>query len=183
MSSFFSRGGDDGYSGLLGEGRVSKSDPRLEALGAIDEATAAIGVARAQCASAGAGEILLHTQRDLYQVMAEVAATPQNAKTFRVIGAERIAWLEAQIGSISQTVPALSGFIIPGDCPPAAALDLARAVVRRAERRVVALVETGSVENVDLIRYLNRLSSLIFVLELREIHTAGLDKPTPAKVA
>ncbi len=181
MASFFTRGGDDGFSGLLGEGRVLKSDARLEALGAVDEATAALGLARAQCRAPEIAEIILHVQRDLYKLMAEVAATPKAAKAFRVIGVDHVAWLEAQTEFTARSAQYPSDFIIPGDSQAAAALDLARTIVRRAERRVVALVEHGELENMDLIRYLNRLSSLVFVLELREIQSAGLEKPTLAK--
>ena len=181
MSSYITRGGDDGFSGWLGEGRISKSTPRMEALGSIDEATAALGVARGQCLAKEAGGIILRVQQDLYSLMAEVAAAPENAQTFRMIGGEQVAWLEAQIETLAQTVPLPKGFIIPGDCLSAAALDLARAIVRRSERRVVAVFETGELTNADLIRYLNRLSSLIFLLELQEIQISGLEKPTLAK--
>jgi len=174
MSSFYTRSGDSGTTGLLGEGRVSKSDVRMEALGGLDEATAALGLARATCQSGRIAPVLLETQRDLYKIMAEVAATPENAARFRQIDAARVAWLEAQIDALSQEVTIPQEFILPGDTPGGAALALSRAVVRRAERRVVELRESGLLENVELLRYLNRLSSLCFLLELLENHDAGL---------
>ena len=85
-TNFYTRTGDDGMTGLLGEGRVSKGDVRIEALGAVDEVTAALGMARAVCQSAEAAECLVHIQRDLYGLMGEVAATPENVDKFRVIG-------------------------------------------------------------------------------------------------
>ena len=172
MTNFYTRTGDNGTSGLLGEGRVPKDHPRLEAVGTIDEANAALGVARAACQSSFSPEILLTIQRDLYGLMAEVAATPENAARFRCIDAERVTWLEEQTDMIGASVEMPKGFIVPGDTPAGAALDLARTVVRRAERRTVSLWQAGEIENPELLRYLNRLSSLCFVLELLENQTA-----------
>jgi cob(I)alamin adenosyltransferase len=153
----------------------------MEAVGALDEANAALGVSRAACEDPRSREILLTTQRDLYGLMAEAAALPENAARFRSIDAERVAWLEAQIAAIEQTVPPMTDFIVPGDTPAGAALDLARTVVRRAERRLVALHRAGGIENPDLLRYVNRLSSLCFALELLENHRAAGQSPTLAK--
>jgi len=171
--SFYTARGDDGTTGLLGEGRVRKDHARMEALGTLDEASAALGMARAQCAAEGTAAILLEAQRDLYKLMAEVAATPENADKFHAIDAARVAWLEAQTDAISKDARVPTEFIVPGDSAGEAALSLARAIVRRAERRVVTLFEAGDVTNPDLQRYLNRLSSLCFVLELRENLQAG----------
>ncbi|MBN1148111.1 MAG: cob(I)yrinic acid a,c-diamide adenosyltransferase [Anaerolineales bacterium] len=181
MTRFYTRTGDDGYTGLLGDERVPKYHPVPEALGALDEATAALGVARAACQVERSAELLLAVQRDLYHLMAEVAATPPNAARFRVIDAERLAWLEQQTDELSAQVKLPNQFIVPGDSPAGAALALARTVVRRAERRVAQLVHEGSVENPDLLRYLNRLSSLCFVLELRENQSWSKAGPTLVK--
>jgi cob(I)alamin adenosyltransferase len=180
--SFYTRGGDDGYTGLLGEGRVSKDDARMEALGAVDEASAAVGVARAHAHAAESAPLLLQVQRDLYGVMAEVAATEKNAPRFRVIGVEKVQWLEAQTDTISAMVRIPEEFIVPGDTVNGAYFDLARTVVRRAERRVAGLLHRGDLENSELLRYLNRLSSLIFVLELLENQAAGNPNISLAKV-
>lgn len=155
----------------MGEGRVSKDHPRLEAVGAIDEANAALGMARAACKAPRSPQILLTVQHDLYGLMAEIAATPENAARFRAIDAERVAWLEEQTDMIGASVEIPTGFIVPGDTPAGAALDLARTVARRAERRTVSLWQAGEIENPELLRYLNRLSSLCFVLELLENQT------------
>jgi len=181
MPTFYTKTGDDGYSGLLGEGRVPKEDPRLEAVGTLDEASATLGLARASCRDSRSAPILLRVQRDLYGLMAEVAATPENASRFRSIAAEKVTWLEKQTDQLSSQVEMPKEFIIPGDSPASATLALARTVVRRAERRVAQLVHAGELENVDLLRYLNRLSSLCFALELVENQAAGKAKPTLAK--
>lgn len=181
MPQFYTRTGDDGTTGLLGEGRTRKDAPRLEAVGALDEANAALGVARASCKAPPSPAILLTAQRDLYGLMAEVAATPENAARFRSIDPQRVSWLEDQIMAIETQVKPTNEFIVPGDTPAGAALDLARAIVRRAERRVTTLHLDGKIENPELLRYLNRLSSLCFVLELWENQQAGKEKPTLAK--
>lgn len=181
MPSYYTRTGDDGYTGLLGEGRVPKYDLRPEALGTIDEATAAIGMARALSQTAGTGDLLLRVQRDLYALMAEAAATPENVDKFHVVDSEHVRWLEEQTDLISQKIELPKEFIVPGDSVQGAALDVARTVVRRAERRVADLLHRGDISNVELLRYLNRLSSLLFVLELFENTAAGKVKPTLAK--
>ena len=178
---FYTRRGDDGSTGMLGSERISKSDARIETLGAIDEANAALGVARSLCRSPEAAACLVVIQRDLYGIMAEVASSPENVERFRMIGTERVNWLEEQTDLLSQVVDLPREFIVPGDTPAGAALDLARAVVRRAERRLVGLSEAGLVSNPNLLVYLNRLSSFCFVLELRENQLAGSDQPTLAK--
>jgi cob(I)alamin adenosyltransferase len=176
LMSFYTTKGDDGTTGMLGEGRVPKYHVRMEALGALDEASAALGMARAQVQVPQTGPILVQAQRDLYKLMAEVAATPDNAERFRSIDAARVQWLEEQTDGLSQITPVAKEFILPGDSLGGAALSWARAVVRRAERRVVELFDAGEIKNEHLQRYLNRLSSLCFVLELLENQAAG--KPT-----
>ena len=174
--NFYTSKGDDGSTGLLGEGRVPKYHARMEALGALDEASAALGLARAQVSVKDSAAVIEKAQRDLYKLMAEVAATPENAEKFRSIGEEQIRWLEEQTDRLGSTVEAAKEFILPGDTAGGAAISMARAIVRRAERRVVALFDAGEVTNEHLQRYLNRLSSLCFVLELVENRAAG--KPT-----
>ena len=171
--SFYTTKGDDGTTNLLGEGRVTKYHARIEAVGTLDEASAALGLARAQCLDSRSAPILLEAQRDLYRIMAEVAATPDNAEKFRTIDAARVTWLEEQTDALSTLVEMPKEFILPGDSLAGAALSLARAIIRRAERRVVELHYEQEVSNSDLQRYLNRLSSLCFVLELLENKAAG----------
>lgn len=171
--TFYTSKGDDGTTGLLGEGRVPKYHARMEAIGALDESSTALGLARAQCRAPQTPPVLLETQRDLYKLMAEVAATPENAEHFHYIDSERVAWLETQTDEISTLIEMPKEFILPGDTLGGAALSMARAVVRRAERRVVNLFDEEEVTNPDLQRYLNRLSSLCFVLEILENQHAG----------
>lgn len=180
-NSFYTSGGDDGYTGLLGEGRVPKDDLRMEALGAVDEASAALGLARAHALAKETPLLLLQVQRDLYGLMAELAATQENASRFRAITTEKVTRLEAQTDAISAKVEIPREFIVPGDTVNGAYLDMARAVVRRAERRVAGLLHRGDIGNNELLRYLNRLSSLCFVLELLENQAAGNSKISLAK--
>jgi cob(I)alamin adenosyltransferase len=170
--SFYTRKGDDGTTGLLGKGRVSKHHARLEAIGTLDESSATLGLARASTRDPRCEPLLLEAQRDLYQLMSEVAAAPENADRFH-FDAARVAWVEQQTDALSKITEMPAEFILPGDSPGGAALSLARAVVRRAERRVVALFDKKEISNPALQQYLNRLSSLLFVLELIENQAAG----------
>jgi len=173
--------GDEGYTGILGSERIPKHDIRLEALGTLDEAMAALGLARASTLSRDNAPLLLEIQRDLYRIMAEVAAAPEHSTRFRTIDSQRVAWLEEMLILLTAQVEMPKGFIIPGDQLSGAAMDLARAVIRRAERRVAQLLHMGLIENADLLRYLNRLSSLCYILELVEIRSGGIESPTPSK--
>ena len=128
------------------------------------------------------GPILLDVQRDLYALMAEVAATPENAQRFRtrrqspqgkLLDLPRLQWLESQADAIAALAPPPAEFILPGDSLSGAALSLARTIVRRAERRVAELLDKGEIENPVLLQYLNRLSSLCFALELLENQQTG----------
>lgn len=181
MSSFYTRTGDDGYTSLLGKERVPKYDPRPEAYGDLDEASAALGLARSLANTTESKSILEQIQRDLYGIMSEVAAVPDIAEKFRVIGHSHVEWLEAQTDELSAKVSLPKEFILPGDTVASAALALARTVTRRAERRVVKLNHEGELQNSAIIQYMNRLSSLLFVLEIFENQAAGHSAPTLAK--
>lgn len=181
MSNFYTRKGDDGYTGIIGEGRIPKNDLRADAIGTIDEANSFIGLARSSSASDESKETLLTIQRDLYNLMSEVAATTENAKVFRRIDQKRVDWLEKKTDQISKDIDLPNEFIVPGDTQGGAIFDVARTVIRRAERRVVGLWHLDEIENQYLLSYLNRLSSLLFVLELLENTLSGKDRPTLAK--
>jgi cob(I)alamin adenosyltransferase len=181
MCPFFTRTGDDGYTSLLGEGRVPKYHPRPDACGALDEASAAIGVARSLLNDPVWDQMLLLVQRHLYQIMAEVAATPENASRFRSLTNEQVSKLETFTETISQQVEIPKEFIVPGDTQPSAMLALARTITRRAERQVARLAHSGEIDNPAILAYLNRLSSLLFILEIAENTRAGNQKPTFAK--
>lgn len=156
--------GDDGETGLLGAGRVHKHHPQPEAFGAVDEAGSTIGFARALISDSEINDLLVQVQRHCYMLMSELAATPAAQAQFRKIGAEQIAWLTQMTDRFGDRVTMPREFVVPGDTPAAAALDMARTAVRRAERRVSQLVAEGLVDNRALLAYLNRLSSLLFVL-------------------
>jgi len=181
MAPNFTRTGDDGTTGTLGDTRLPKHHIRVETLGTLDEASAALGFARASVENPQTSELVLAIQRDLYHIMAEVAATPENAKRFRTIDERRVTWLEEQIQALEKSVQIPGEFIVPGDTAGGAALSLARTIVRRAERRMSELFHQGGIENDTLLSYLNRLSSLCFMLELFEIQQAGKAKPSLAK--
>lgn len=179
--SFYTRSGDDGYTGLLGDERVPKYHIRPQVYGTLDEASAALGLARAICTSDEMQDVLRQVQRDLYHMMAEIAATPQAAHRFTVISESHVKQLESKIESFGERVETLKDFMLGGDTTASAALNLARTIVRRAERLLVKLFHDDKMDNPYLLPYLNRLSSLCFVLMLWEIKQAGIDQPTLAK--
>lgn len=159
--------GDQGATDLLGE-RVRKTDPRIELLGELDETTSSIGFGRAMVTRDGADELLITAQRDLYQISAELAFVDTTRPETLSFASERVDWLESAIEQVQQHVEMPREFIVPGDTQPGAALDVARTVVRRAERRAVALADAEAMTNPQIIRYLNRLSTLLFVLARAE---------------
>jgi cob(I)alamin adenosyltransferase len=178
--TWYTATGDDGTTALLGDARVYKYHPQPETYGTVDEASASLGLARALASQPSIKDVLLTVQRDLHQMMSELAATPATAHRFRTINAGRVAWLEATTDSFGNQVARPRGFVAPGDTPAGAALDLARTIVRRAERQVVRLHDDGLCANGEILRYLNRLSSLCFVLALIE-DAAGQGGSTLAK--
>lgn len=160
----YTKKGDDGTTGLIGNVRVPKNDARVSAYGSVDETNAAIGVALATTAEAESDicDQLRRIQADLFIVGAELA-TPDGKKPSQPIAASDVARLEGWIDDATGAVPELKTFILPGGCPLAAALHLARSVCRRAERDVVTLVETEEIGE-HLLPYLNRLADLLFAL-------------------
>ena len=181
-SPFYTGRGDDGSTGLLGPGRVPKYDPRPETYGTVDEAQAAMGLARAAGCTPGAGQVILAVQRQLYTLMAEVAAAGQAGSPFAgSVTAAHVEQLEGWLAEFGQAVDMPMEFVVPGDSAPGAALHLARTVVRRAERWAARLADDGFLGNDQVVRYLNRLSSLLFVLALYEDQAGGAQVPTLAR--
>jgi cob(I)alamin adenosyltransferase len=165
--------GDEGYTSLLGKEKVPKYDLRPEAYGTVDEASAFMGLVRADADSSERSKRLLLTcQRDLWTLMGELAAAPGVSLPHRIT-AERVTWLEAEIDQLGAETPPLTQFVIPGDNKVSALLEMARTVVRRAERRVTRLFHEEALTNRELLRYLNRLSSLLFALARYEELLAG----------
>lgn len=173
MSPFYTAKGDAGETSYLGAGGISKSSLRIEAVGSVDEASAAIGLARALSEVEKTREILLDLQRQLYLLMTELSASPDVADQFDKIKDQHLDWVEAQISDLEAAVSLPRVFIIPGGSAACGALALARTIVRRAERRAVAMLEENLIQKPLLVAYLNRLSSLLFVLEIYETSISG----------
>ena len=162
--SIVTKGGDKGSTGLVGGVRVSKATLRVEAYGAVDELNSQIGLARAMCGDAAVGELLKDVQRELFAVGGELATPaprPGQAPAVTVAMVER---LTAEVRRVEAIEGVLGDWAIPGEHAASAALDVARAVCRRAERRVVQLSESGEEVGADLLAYLNRLSDLLWIL-------------------
>jgi cob(I)alamin adenosyltransferase len=160
----YTRTGDDGTTGLLGRARVPKHDARVEAYGSVDELNAALGAARALDEEAWVGDELDVIQARLFALGAELAATNSAPlASIQRIGDDDVTELENLIDRLEADLPALRNFILPGGSELGAALHLARTVCRRAERRVVTLQAEAAVEP-RLVRYLNRLADLLFVM-------------------
>jgi cob(I)alamin adenosyltransferase len=168
MPRIYTRTGDDGTTGLLYGGRVSKDDPATEAYGTTDEAVAALGLARAACGDEALRTDILTLQRELFVVGADLATNPSARARLEpdvsLVTQTMIERLERRIDDVVAVRPLPETFIVPGANATSAALDLARATVRRAERCVVALERTSSGVNPLVRPYLNRLSDLLFVL-------------------
>jgi cob(I)alamin adenosyltransferase len=172
--------GDDGSTGLLGGGRASKDDPRIEAYGTVDEASSAVGLAKSLSPHERVRAICEEVQRGLYALGAELATNPGSGASFAHTTKEDVERLDALITELEQAVTMPDGFILPGATPASGALDLARAITRRAERRCVSLERAGSLKNQHVRRWLNRLSLLLFVLGRYEEALAG-STAAPAK--
>ncbi len=164
----FNKRGDKGETSLLYGGRVPKSDPRCEAYGTIDEAVSALGLARALAKKERVSHILLSIQQELFVVGAELATVADQyhklESKHRVVTREMVDRLESLIEGFEEEMEMPKVFVIPGVSPSSAALDLARAIIRRAERRVVELRNDSMVQNEMVLEYLNRLGDLVFTL-------------------
>lgn len=161
----YTKTGDAGETGLYGGTRVSKTDPRVEAYGTVDELNALLGLARAQLNDVQVDRTLEELQNALFEVGADLA-TPLEAKTrakIVPIDAEDVSHLEAAIDRYSDELGPLETFVLPGGNPAASTLHVARSVGRRAERRVISAEESEDI-NPQVRVYLNRLSDLLFVL-------------------
>jgi len=161
LNKIYTRTGDSGSAGLVDGSRVSKSSLRMTAIGEIDEANAAVGVAIAALGRGDLADRLLQVQNELFDLGAD-AATPGEVDGALRIVPSQVARLEVEIDEMNAALDPLTSFILPGGTPAVAALHLARTVVRRAERAAVALDESEPL-NPQLLAYLNRLSDHLFV--------------------
>lgn len=161
--------GDDGKTGLLGGGRAPKDDKRLEAYGTVDEASSALGLAKALSNQTKTKAICEELQRGLYKLGAELATNPKKKGAFGEMTAEDVKRLDEIGQELEEQTKMPREFILPGTTPASAALDLARTVIRRAERKALKLDNGHEQAN----RWLNRLSLVVFVLARYEEATAG----------
>ncbi|MEK6573825.1 MAG: cob(I)yrinic acid a,c-diamide adenosyltransferase [Chloroflexota bacterium] len=173
--------GDHGLTDLIDRKDLSKSDLRFEVLGTLDEASSALGIVRAGSATAETKAFILAVQRDLCWMMSEFAAETDDARPSGHISAERVQWLEAIFNDLTQRHPLGEGFVAPGDTVTGAALQLARTIVRRAERHVIRFHNETPLHNSHVIPYLNHLSAVLYALARTEDVAAGVSQPTPAK--
>ena len=188
LTRIYTRTGDDGSTGLGNGARVRKDDPRVAAYGEVDEANAAIGVAIVEC-ERGEGESralalkiaaeLRAIQNELFDVGADLCVPigpKEEAKSRLRVTAEQTGRLERLIDGFNADLPVLGSFVLPGGTAAAAALHVARVVSRRAERAVVTLMSAGAGEtNPETVRYLNRLSDLLFVMARTANNRGGGD--------
>lgn len=170
----YTKTGDRGETGLFGGPRVKKDTPRIETYGTVDELNSALGVARAVGLDAEFDELVGRIQNELFALGAQLATPEPAAHHMALVGPSQIAALEQAIDRFEKRLEPLTQFILPGGTEAAAHLHLARTVCRRAERRLVTLVEQ-SAEPIagDLLIYLNRLSDLLFVMARAVNHAAG----------
>ena len=173
----YTRTGDRGETSLFDGTRVPKDDVRVAAYGDVDELNAAIGAARTHVTRAEVSALLIEVERDLFALGGQLA-NPAGASPKKVaksdLPEERVRRLEEAIDALEADLPPLKRFILPGGAPGGAALHLARAVCRRAERAVVTLGREQPL-NPLLIEYLNRLSDYLFVAARAENHAAGVE--------
>ena len=178
----YTKQGDEGETGLLYGGRISKSDLRTEAYGTSDEAVSALGLARALSAEPEVRRIVKRVQRELFTVGAELATDrAEYAKLqthFSVVTPAMTAELEADIDALAAQIELPRSFIIPGASQASGALDLARSILRRAERRAVEMNTQGMIVNDELLRYLNRASDLVFMLARYEDRALPFERLT-----
>lgn len=164
----FNKKGDSGETSLLYGGRVPKDDPHCEAYGTIDEVVSALGLARALVEKERVRDIVHDIQKELFIVGSELATVADQyhklAAKHRVVSEDMVDRLETTIDELEKDVEMPKAFITPGACQSAAALDLARAMIRRAERRAVALKDQNMLPNERVLHYLNRLADLVFTL-------------------
>lgn len=166
MPRFYTKTGDKGTSAIFGGYRQDKSSPLFRALGAIDEVNGALGITRAATKNKARAKIVLMLQNELFRVGADLA-TPKKQKPLAArMNESDVKKIEIHIDALAKTIPPLTQFVIPGDSSAGAHLHFARAVCRRAEREVITAKK--QIANPVLIPWLNRLSSLLFVLALQE---------------
>ena len=161
----FSTRGDGGETSLLGGQRVPKYDPRPETYGVLDEASSALGVARATTKNQKIKDIILTVQKDLLIMGAELSSVPEDIQKLTLrIGERDIKRLEEIIDELQKNITLKNEFIYPGETPVSAQIDVGRTIIRRAERKAAGLKNEGLLRNAEINKYLNRLADMLFVL-------------------
>ena len=164
----YTKTGDAGQTRLLFGKKVSKTDPRCEAYGTTDQAVSMMGLSRALSQDEKVKEILLEIQRDMFIVGAELATDhdsyPKLEANFSVVSKKMVDRIETLIDDLDSQIDLPNAFIIPGASAASSSLDVARSLIRSGERRVVSLHEQGLLINSEVLRYLNRLADLLFML-------------------
>ncbi|PKB72754.1 MAG: ATP:cob(I)alamin adenosyltransferase [SAR202 cluster bacterium Io17-Chloro-G7] len=178
----YTKFGDLGETSLLYGGRVSKNDLHTEAYGITDEAVSAMGLARATTDDPRVKEVLRDLQRELFTIAAELATEPDKYELFQQhfqpVTLAMVENLEAIIDGLEEDVEMPNVFILPGGSPASAAIDLARCIIRTAERRVVALREAEKLTNDLIITYLNRIGDLLFVVARYQDRELPIERAT-----
>jgi len=175
LTRIYTRLGDGGETHLGDMSRVPKTDPRIEAYGTVDELNAQLGVALAGGGLPGPYvEWLRRVQNDLFDVGADISVPHGGDRERLRVVPEQTEWLEAACDEVNADLPKLRSFVLPGGSQAAAQLHVCRTVCRRAERRVIAC---GPEVNAECVRYLNRLSDLLFILSRGANHAASGDEP------
>ena len=173
----FNKKGDLGQTSLLYGLRVPKSDPRPEAYGTLDEANSTLGFAKAISKNPEVKEIILQVQNNIFVVGAELATDQKaHSKLQKKIGDNDIQKIEDLIDTLEDKVKLPDEFIIPGESLGSASLDMARTIIRRAERQTVRLKDDDLLNNDKLLAYLNRLADLLFILARYEASLNGTDR-------
>lgn len=183
--SIATKTGDQGLTALMYGRRVSKCHPRVEAYGCVDELNTALGLARAAATHDFIHANLLRVQKDLIILMGELATAVEDLARYvedgySLVTPQMTAQLDQLVYEIEAQKVSYKGWATPGNNPSAAALDAARTVCRRAERRVCALHEAGQLQNSEIIVYLNRLADLLWLLA-RWVETKNVSRPTFAR--
>lgn len=178
----YTKFGDQGETSLLYGGRVSKNNLHTEAYGITDEAVSAMGLARATSQDPRVKDVLRDLQRELFTIAAELATEPDKYELFQEhfapVTPEMVENLESTIDSLEEDVEMPKVFILPGGSQASAAIDLARCIIRTAERRVVAMKEAGQLTNDLIIAYLNRVGDLLFVVARYQDRDLPLERAT-----
>ena len=178
----YTKFGDLGETSLLYGGRISKNDLHTEAYGITDEAVSAMGLARATTDDPRVKDVLRDLQRELFTIAAELATEPDKYELFQQhfqpVTQEMVTNLETIIDGLEEDVEMPKVFILPGGSPSSAAIDLARCIIRTAERRVVALREAGKLTNDLIITYLNRIGDLLFVVARYQDRELPIERAT-----